>query len=240
MANPLAIPPLLLLVLLPCVAGAQVPIEADDGDYRGFDVRYGVASGAKLAALIERPALVSMAFRKFKDPETGERRLAGFGEVQGVYDVPFDALVAVLDDPTEAVRYSPRLIAARIEKREGPLVVMYQEVGIVFLGIKVGYRFRAEQVRDDLSATEVGYRIRLLESLDGNFFEAYTSWYAKQVLVGGRRLVYLRAYTRPGLRRPPIGTELILKSFTPGEMRSTLDRVVQEARRRAAKGRASL
>jgi hypothetical protein len=237
MAASSAIP--LLLALLAALAGAQAAADSRQDPYEGFDVRYGVAPGAELAALVEKPAMVAMGFRKYRDPASGERRLAGFAEVHGVYDLPLAALLAVLDDPTEALRYSPRLLAARIEKREGPLVRFYQEVGVVFLGIKVGYRFRAEQVRDDLSAAEVGYRNRLLESLDGNFFEAYTSWYAKEVLVDGRRLVYLSAYARPGLRRPPIGTEFILKSFTPGEMKSTLDRVVGEARRRAALDSAS-
>jgi hypothetical protein len=225
MAKAVALPLLMLLSLAPCPSGAQNP---------EFDFRYGIAPGANLPSLVEKPALVSMAYRKYRDPETGERRLAGFGEVQGVYDLPLDALLAVLDDPTEALRYSPRVLAARIERRQGPLVVMYQELGVHFLGFKVGYSFRAEQIRDDLSPLEVGYRIRLLESIDGKFFEAYTSWYAKEVQVGGRRLVYLRAYTRSGLRRPPIGLELILNAFTPGEMRSTLAGVVGEARRRAA------
>ena len=193
-----------------------------------------MASGADLSVLVEKAAIVSMAFGKFKDPDTGERRLAGFGEVHGVYDVPFDALVAVLDDPAEAVDYSPRVIVSRIERRQGPLVAFYQEMGIIFLGFKVSYRFRVEQIRDDLSPSEIGYRLRLLESLDGHFYEAYTSWYAKQVLVGGRRLVYIRAYTRSGLRRPAIGMEFILRSFAPGEMKNTLDRVIGEACRRAA------
>ena len=113
-------------------------------------------------------------------------------------------------------------------------MAFYQEMGIIFLGFKVSYRFRVEQIRDDLSPSEIGYRLRLLESLDGHFYEAYTSWYAKQVLVGGRCLVYLRAYTRSGLRRPAIGMEFILRTFAPGEMKNTLDRVIGEARRRAA------
>jgi hypothetical protein len=225
---------LTLLLLLPCLISAQSSRSALSEEYPGFDVRYGIAPGADLAALVGKAALISMYAEKFKDPATGERRLVGYGDAHGVYDIPLGDLLAVLNDPAGAVSYSPRLLEARIEEADGPRVILYQDIGIVFLGIKVSYRFRAEQVRDDLSPTEAGYRVRLLESLDGNFYEAYTSWYLKEVLVDGRILVYIRNYTRPGLRKPPLGTEFIIKSFTPGELKNTIERVVKEARRRAS------
>ena len=117
----------------------------------------------------------------------------------------------------------------------GSRMVLTQDVGISFLGIKVAYRFRSEQLRDDFSPTEVGYRLRLLESLDGNLFEAYSSLYAKEVIVEGRRLVYLRVFSRPGLRKPGLGMELVIKSFTPGELTQTLGRAAIEARKIAQK-----
>jgi hypothetical protein len=224
----------LLLLSLPGLIGAQSSRSALSEEYPGFDVRYGIAPGADLAGLVGKATLISMSAEKFRDPETGERRLIGYGDAQGVYDVPIRDLLAVLDDPAGAVSYSPRLLEARIEEEDGPRVVLYQDIGIVFLGFKVSYRFRAEQIRDDLSPSEVGYRVRLLESLDGHFFEAYTSWYLAEVLVDGRQLVYIRNYTRPGLRKPALGMEFIVRRFTPGELRSTMERVVKEARRRAA------
>ena len=225
---------LTLLLLIPCFAGAQSSRSALSEEYPGFDVRYGIAPGTDMAALVGKPALISMTAEKFKDPATGERRIVGYGDAHGVFDVPMADVLAVLNDPAGAVSYSPRLLEARIEKAEGARVVMYQDIGIVFLGIKVSYRFRAEQVRDDLSSTAVGYRVRLLERLDGNFYEAYTSWYLEEVVVDGRTLVYIRNYTRPGLRKPPLGTEFIIKNFTPGELKSTIERVVKEARRRVS------
>jgi hypothetical protein len=225
---------LFLLLFPPSLIGSQSLRSALSEEYPGFDVRYGIAPGADLSALVGKAALISMYAEKFKDPATGERRLVGYGDAQGVYDVPLGDLISVLDDPAGAKSYSPRLLEAKIEETDGTRVILYQDIGIVFLGIKVSYRFRAEQIRDELSPTEVGYRVRLLESLDGNFYEAYTSWYLKEVLVDGRTLVYIRNYTRPGLRRPPMGTEFILKSFTPRELRSTMERVVKEARRRAS------
>jgi hypothetical protein len=175
-----------------------------------------------------------MTAEKYKDPASGESRIVGYGDAAGVYDVPLSAVLSVLDDPVGASSYSPRLLESRLELRDGSRLVIFQFVGFSFLGIKLGYRFRAEQVRDDLSKGEVGYRVRLLESLDGTFFEAYTSWYAKQVMVDGREMVFLRTYTRPGLRKPALGMEGILKTFTPPELKGTLNRVVKEARRRAA------
>jgi hypothetical protein len=223
MPSPFFLP--ILLCLVPLAAAAQYP---------GFDVRYGIPAGTDLSALIGRPALISMSAEKFKDPSSGEWRLRGFGQAHGVYDVPLAKVLDALDDASAPSAYSPRLLQSRVEERDGLRVVLNQEVGILFLGIKVGYRFRAERVRDDLAPGEVGYRYRLLESLDGNMFEAYTSWYAKEVVVGGRRLVYLRAYSSPGLRKPGFGLEFIVRSFTPGELKGTLDNVAKEARRRAS------
>ena len=215
---------LFLLLFPPCMIGSQSSRSALSEEYPGFDVRYGIAPGADMSALVGKAALISMYAEKFKDPATGERRLVGYGDAQGVYDIPLGDLLSVLDDPAGAMSYSPRLLEARIEESDGPRVVLYQDIGIVFLGFKVSYRFRAEQIRDDLAPAEVGYRVRLLESLDGNFYEAYTSWYLKEVLIGGRDLVYVRNYTRPGLRKPALGMEFIIKRFTPGELKGTIER----------------
>jgi hypothetical protein len=223
----------ILFLILSALAGAQSTATLDTPPYPGFDVKYGIPAGTELKSLIERPSLIAMKAEKFRDPESGEWRLRGFGEAQGVYNIGFDQVRAILDDPTAARGYSPRLLDARIEAREGGRLVAYQEIGISFLGFKVSYRFREEQIRDDLGPGELGYRIRLLQSLDGTFFEAYSSWYVKEVIVDGRRLVYMRHYTRPGIRRPAPGLELIVRGFTPGELKTGLDGVAKEARRRA-------
>jgi len=230
--------PALCLALLLVAAAAQAQDEKTL--YPGFDERYGIASGADLGSLLDRPSLVSMKSRRYWDAEAGEWRLEGRGEAQGLYDLDFAQLRAVLDDPASATLYSPRVLAARIEEREGQRLVMYQKVGLGFLGLKLGYSFRAEQVRDDLGPGEVGYRIRLLESLDGSFFELYSSWYARQVLIDGRPLVYIRYYSRPGIRRPGLGMDLIIGKVTPPELRSSIDRVAAEAKRRAESARKGL
>ncbi len=49
-----------------------------------------------------------------------------------------------------------------------------------------------------------------------------------------RRLVYLLAYSRPGLRKSGLGLEFILRSFTPTELKGTLDSVAKEVKRRAS------
>jgi hypothetical protein len=227
----------LFLFLLPLAASAQAAGSQALGSYPGFDVRYGIPEGTDLAALVGRPALISMKAEAYKDPQTGERRLAGCGEAHGVFDIPFAALLEVLENPAGALSYSPRLLEARLEERSGSRMVIVQDVGISFLGFKVGYRFRSEQLRDALSPSEVGYRLRLLESLDGTLFEAYSSVYAKEVLVGGRSLVYVRIYSRPGICKPALGMDLIIRSFTPGELTGTLERAAKAARKATSKSR---
>jgi hypothetical protein len=222
----------ILLLLLPCIAIGQAakPTQPNQAEY---DFRYGIPPGEDLASLLDKPRLMSMTVEKLRDPASGEPRIIGQAEAEAVYDIPFKALAALFEDPAGALSYSPRLLEAKNEERTGSRMVMTQVVGISFLGLKVGYRYRTDQVRDDISPTEVGYRLHLLESLDGKLFEAYSSVYAKEVIVAGRRLVYLRVYSRPGIRNPFLGMELVIRSFTPGELTSILDRAAKGARRLA-------
>jgi len=198
-----------------------------------FDPRYGIAPGADLASLVDKPTLVSMQVRQWKDPATGEGRLAGYGDAHAVYEVPLAAVAATLGDYLGRKAYSPRIREMRIESVEGPSTLLYEDIGIVFLGVKVGYLTRSEIVRDELPGGAVGFRARLVESLDGKLFSATSSWYLEEVEVGGRRMTYLRAYSNPGIRSPGLGMGSILKAFTPSELATMLEQTVRAARKRA-------
>lgn len=206
---------------------------ASGGLPAAFDPRYGLAPGADLAALVDKPTLVSMQVRQWKDPATGENRLAGYGDAHAVYEVPLAAVAATLGDYLGRKAYSPRIRELRVESVDGPSAFLYEDIGIVFLGVKVGYLTRSEIVRDELPGGAVGFRARLVESLDGKLFSATSSWYLEEVEVGGRRMTYVRAFSNPGIRSPGLGMGSILKAFTPSELTTMLDQTVRAARKRA-------
>jgi len=232
--------PLFLLIAFiisePIVA-APVPAPANTVGYPGFDLRYGIPTGTNLADLVEKPRLIAMEVINFQDPTSGENRLNGFGEGHGVYRVPIAAMAEVLDNYLAQKSYSPRLLDVRVDLIEGNRTIIYQDIGIVFLGLKVGYRIRSEIFRDELSKGALGFRARLIESPDGNLFEAFSSWYLEEVEVGGELMTYARTFTRPGLRKPFLGMAAIVKNFTPGELKASLDITAKEARKRLARTR---
>ncbi|MGO8694882.1 MAG: hypothetical protein ACLQMF_14565 [Rectinemataceae bacterium] len=197
-----------------------------------FDVRYGVPSGADLKALIGKPTLIDMQVKTFHDPASGELRLSGFGEAEGVYDVPLQAVLDVLTDYPGQKVYSPRLLDVKVEYQDQHRAVVYQDIGINFFGIKFGSRVRSEIIVDELGPDEVGIRARLLESVDHNLFDSFSSWYLKEVEVDGKEMLYLRNFTSPGLRKPFIGIAGILKIFTPPELKGQIESTVKEALRR--------
>jgi len=175
-----------------------------------------------------------MTVSSFRDPATGERRLNGFGEAHAVYDVPLDAVFKVLQDYPGQKAYSKRLLDVKVEYQDAERAVVYQDIGISFLGLKFGSRVRSEILVDRLGPGEIGIRARLLESVDHNLFESFSSWYLKEVEVGGKTMLYLRTFTSPGLRNPFIGVAGVVKSFTPPELRGQLQDTVKEALRRLA------
>ncbi len=231
----------ILLVLLSVAAlNAQTTNEAPQtkGAYPGFDVRYGIPAGTDLTALVNKPTLIDMQVKTFNDPATGESRLSGFGEAEAVYDVPLQAVLDVLTDYPGQKAYSPRLLDVKVEYQDPHRAVVYQDIGIYFLGFKFGSRVRSEILVDDLGPGEVGIRARLLESLDHNLFDSFSSWYLKEVDVDGKTMLYLRNFTSPGLRKPFFGIGAILKIFTPPELTGQIENTVKEALKRLkAQGR---
>lgn len=211
-----------------------LPCQEADPPYPGFDVRYGILPGADLGALVNRSATIGMQVTSFVDPSTGKKMLRGFGEIHALFDVPIEAMAASYWDFEAQPGLFPNLIEARVEASGEGWARVFQYVGVSILGLKVGYRMRLDIRRDELPGGAIGYRSRLLECLDGNMFESYSSTYLESVLVDGRPMTYIRVYSRPGIADPFPGTAMIVKGLTPGELRNSVLISLRDARRRAS------
>jgi hypothetical protein len=221
----------LFLVLTVPTLSAQIPTSKE---YPGWDVRYGIAPGADLIALLDKPALISMKVETYKDPGTGESRMNGFGEAHGVYAISLEEISKVLFDFPGQKTYSSSLLEVRVLEASLNRAVVYQDIGVSFLGIKIGSKVTSEILRERLPDGALGIRARMVDNPSGDMFESYSSWYLKEVVVEGRKLLYLRNFTRPGMRNPVIGMAAAVKGFTPGELRGQIENTVKEARRRVA------
>ena len=211
---------------------AALAVHAAPGTTDEF--RWGVAGGVDFAALLEKPIVTEMEAEPWKDPETGENRIAGWSELHGVFEAPFEAFVRVLTDYEGQPRYSPRLFSARVESREGSRVRVGQEVGVSILGIKSKYRIVVDYEEVRLPDGAFGQRSRLVEAPDGNLYESYSSWYVLPIEVNGKACVYVRGFSRPGISKTFPGMAGALRTFTPGEVKNLLTIYVKEARRTAS------
>jgi len=217
--------------LLAAAALAGAADAAAAGPGTADEYRWGPAPGADFGALLEKPVVTEMEAQTWKDPESGENRIAGWSDLHGVFEAPFDAVVRVLTDYEGQSRYSPRLFSARVESREDGRVRVYQEVGVSILGIKSKYRIVVDFEERTLPDGGFGQRSRLVDTPDGNLYESFSSWYVLPVLVEGKACVYVRGFSRPGIRKPFPGMAGALRTFTPGEVKNLLERYIKEARK---------
>ena len=226
-----------LVFSLPPLAAAPLPAAAGPNGvhYPGFEVRYGLASPLKpeeILALVDHPASVDSYSGSFIDPATRKKIIEGRGEAHAVYALPIELLASVLDTSLDQLRYSPGILDERINLRDGPRTVVYQELGLEFLGIRVSYKTRSEIYRDELPGGAVGFRARLVESLDGKIYESYSSWYLCPMTAWGKTYTYVRFYMHTGLRQAMIGMETAMKSFIPQQSSDMITANANEAKRR--------
>ncbi len=165
----------------------------------------------------------------------GERRILGTGEAHGLYEVPLEAVARLLWDYPVLKTISPKLRDVKVEHRTDTSIVVYEELGISFLGIRIGYRLRLEAFRDDFPDGSVGLRYRMIESLDGKLYAADSSWYLKEIEAGGRKLLYMRTFSTSGMRNPGLGVAAAMKAFTAGELSGQVEAVARKAREPAGK-----
>jgi len=216
---------LLAVILIAAAVGAYANPGTTD------EYRWGIAPGADFAALLNKPVVREMEADQYKDPVSGESRIAGYSEVHGVFDVPLEAIVRILTDYEGQPRYSPRLFKAQLEGRDGAWIKVFQEVGMSIVGIKVKYEVHVEFLEERLADGGFGQKSRLLSNPDGTLYESFSSWYVLPVQVDGKDCVYVRGFSRPGLRKPFLGMAGALRTFTPGEVKGLLERYVKESRR---------
>ncbi|MFA6366052.1 MAG: hypothetical protein WCX13_02555 [Candidatus Hydrogenedentales bacterium] len=230
------VPAKLIAVLLSfaasVAAAAPGPALQDQNirEYKGFKVRWGVAAAPeKLASLVGKAEAFAVDVVKFKDEGSGENRVLSSGEAHGLYPVPLDAAVAAVLDYKNLKAISPRVREVRIYENGPPLWKVYEDIGVDFLGISVGYKLDAETLRDDLSGGAVGVYGRMVKSHDGKLYEADSSWYFTRLAVGGIEYTYIRTYSTSGLRVPGAGLAGILKLFTAGDLRDQVTSVAKVA-----------
>jgi hypothetical protein len=190
-----------------------------------FDCRYGVPECTDLNLIYNDPAEVKFEMHDFYDCRFNENRISGYSDFHGVFDADYDRVVSLLSSPVNMPLYSTHVLNVKVEKIEGPATTAYFDLGIVFLGYKVSFITRMKIIKEKLSSDETVFRARLLQSLDGNLFESYSSWYVKKLLLKGRPLVYIRYFNRQGIRHPFPGMSSVVRMFSPKEAKSMVSKL---------------
>ncbi|MFA5852173.1 MAG: hypothetical protein WC820_05700 [Spirochaetales bacterium] len=218
---------------------ASVEIEAaKDGTitrFQGWEVRYGVAGKPvvvnDMTSLVGKAETFAVEVFKSKDAATGENRVFGTGEAHGFFAVPLEAAVSIVVDYPNLKAISPRVREVKVVDSSAARWYVYEDIGITFMGISIGYKLEAETLRDELPDGAVGIRCRLAKSVDGKLYASDASWYFRKVEIGGASYTYIRTWSTSGLRNPAAGVAGIMKLFTAGELRDQVNAVVKLAGR---------
>jgi hypothetical protein len=235
-----------LLAALPALAGAEPQNAAQseaqaakDGTVtrsQGWEVRYGVTGGeaaiASLASLVGKAESYAVDLYKSKDAATGDALALGVGEAHGLFAVPLEAAAATVVDYPNLKAISPRVREVRLLESSATHWRVYEDVGINFMGISIGYKLDAETFRDALPNGAIGIRCRLTKSHDGKLYASDASWYFRAIEIGGVPYTYMRTWSTSGLRSPGPGVAGIMKLFTAGELRDQVAAVAKVAAKR--------
>lgn len=227
---------ILALTFSPLAAEPLAVAPGPDGvPYPGFEVRYGMIPSLRpqdMLALIDKPTSIGSYSGSFIDPATQRKIVEGKGEAHAIYALPIDLLASVLDTTMDQLSFSPGLLDERIDLKDGPRTIVYQELGLNFLGIRFSYKTRSEIYRDELPGDGIGYRARLIESLDGKLYESFSSWYLCPVTIWGKTYTYVRFYMHSGLWQTMLGMETAMKSIVPRQSTEIIAANANEAKRR--------
>ncbi|MCE1196254.1 hypothetical protein LWX53_07125 [bacterium] len=220
-------------------AAQSEALAAKDGTvtrFQGWEVRYGVAGGesalAGLAGQAGKAESYAIELFKSKDPATGDALALGVGEAHGLFAVPLEAAAATVVDYPNLKAISPRVREVRILDSSAFRWKVYEDIGISFMGISIGYKLDAETFRDELPDGAIGIRCRLAKSHDGKLYTSDSSWYFRKVEIGGATYTYIRTWSTSGLRNPGPGVAGIMKLFTAGELRDQVAAVAKVAAKR--------
>ncbi|MCX7028112.1 MAG: hypothetical protein NT061_11690 [Spirochaetes bacterium] len=163
-------------------------------------------------------------FKLNGDP-SGENRILGVGEAHGLFPVPLKAAAVVVLDYPNLKAISTRAREVRVIESSASRWYVYEDIGISFMGINIGYKLDAEGYRETLPDGAVGVRGRLAKSHDGKLYAADSSWYFKEVKVDVLAYTYIRTWSTSGLRNPGLGVAGIMKLFIAGELRDQVNAV---------------
>jgi hypothetical protein len=203
---------------------------------QGWEVRYGIAGGeaaaAGLANLVGKAESFAVDLYKYKDAASGDALALGVGEAHGLFAVPLEAAAATVVDYPNIKTISPRVREVKVLESSAARWRVYEDIGINFMGISIGYKLDAETFREALPGGAVGIRCRLLKSHDGKLYAADSSWYFRAVEIGGISYTYIRTWSTSGLRNPGPGVAGIMKLFTAGELRDQVASVAKVAAKR--------
>ena len=208
----------------------------DSTRYEGWEVRYGIAQTPggleALAAQAGKPESFAVDMIKSRDEKSGDNLVYGTGEAHGLFRVPMDRAIAAIRDIANRKALSPRLKEIRLVETLGKgRSIVYQDVGITFMGISIGYRLDYEEVNDSLPGGAQGNRTRMTKSHDGKLYAADSTWYLEPVRIGGTDYLYIRTWSASGLRNPAPGVAGVMKLFTAGELKDQVSAVVKLASR---------
>ncbi|PKL07347.1 MAG: hypothetical protein CVV53_00125 [Spirochaetae bacterium HGW-Spirochaetae-9] len=227
---------------LSAYAKAEAAAAADGTTTRshGWEVRYGIAggtggasiAGAPLERLIGKAESFAVDLFKWKDEASGENRLLGVGEAHGLFAVDPESAAAVVLDYPNLKAISPRAREAKVIESSASRWYVYEDIGINFMGISIGYKLDAETWREALPNGAIGIRSRLTKSHDGKLYAADASWYFRKIQLGGVSYTYIRTWSTSGLRNPGVGVAGVMKLFTAGELRDQVNAVGQLAGKR--------
>ncbi len=204
--------------------------------HQGWPVRYGPAAAPATptphASLIGKAESFAVDVVKHKDEATGESRLYGTGEAHGLFDIPMEAALAVVMDFPNIKDISPRVKEVKVLENSGEHLFVYEDIGINFMGISIGYKLDVEVYTDRLPDGALGMRARLIKSHDGKLYSSDSSWYFQRVEVGGKSYTYMRTWSSSGLRNPGLGVAGVMKLFTAGELKDQIEAVAKLAAKR--------
>lgn len=217
-----------LLVFVCTVAGAEEPSVI----YRGrritpdnrFEYRDFVPSSTDVEKLTRQPEKITAKVEKSEEEVEGS--LYTLSDFHGVFPFPMEKLIPVFTEyENEHEIYTRMLYTKDLSPDKGPMEPHFQEVktGFKFFGVGTEQHYILYKKPKRLSENEFLIKWNLAESVDGEFYLYYGSWYLRQLppkASDSTPRTYLRNYAVIGYVDPPKGIKLAYKLFLEREMRS--------------------
>jgi len=202
-----------------------------------FEYRDSIASSASLSHLGRRPEkLLSVLDDPQNGEKEGERRLYTLTDFHAVFPLDLEEIIPVfLDMENEEEVYGRVVETHDISPGASPMAPHFQEVrtAFKFFGIGSEQHYILYKVPERISEDEFLIKWNLVESMDGQLYCYYGSWYLRRLEAegySGESRTYVRNYARIGFIEPPRGFKLAHKLFSSKELRRFFEEVYRAAR----------